>query len=1295
MKKKFFPFLLITLIIILGSQITKAEQNDNVSEHQLLRQLFTSGQQLQAIEQAKQYLKQYPKDGYIRLVLGQFYFQQKKYDLAREQFTLALEETPNYTDVRIALINLDIEIHDFDNATLLIKQGLILSPQNKDLLTAKKSLDTIKNSSVVTKGITTPTVPEFKRLQQLFASGKQQQAITQAKQYLLQVPKDSNVRLVLGQFYFQQKNYDLAREQFTLALEQTPNYTDVRIALINLDIATHDFDNASLLIKQGLILSPQNKELLAAKKSVDAMKNPTVVTKEITAPAVSVPKLTKPVEVVEKNTTEVTKKTTKPAVPEFKRLRQLFASGKQQQAITQAKQYLHQFPKDGDVRLVLGQFYFQQKSYDLAREQFTLALEETPNYTDVRIALINLNMATHDFDNASLLIKQGLILSPQNKKLLAAKKSVDAMKNPTVVTKEITAPAVSVPKLTKPVEVVEKNTTEVTKKTTKPAVPEFKRLRQLFASGKQQQAITQAKQYLHQFPKDGDVRLVLGQFYFQQKSYDLAREQFTLALEETPNYTDVRIALINLNMATHDFDNASLLIKQGLILSPQNKELLAAKKSVDTIQEPILTSNKNDTEKASSDIPEYKLLQQLYASGKQQQAIAQAKVYLKQYPKDGDVRLVLGQFYFQQKRYDLAREQFTLALEETPNYTDVRIALINLNMATRDFDNASLLIKQGLILSPQNKDLLTAKKSLDTTKNLSLTTKENPTEYQILQKMYASRKHKQVIERSKNYLAKHPEDGDVRLILGLEYLNAKNYKKATVEFETILAQYPKYVDARVYLIDIKIHDGHISQALITVDNGLKLTPDNPYLLNKKARIFVAEHQYNKALQYAKKAILNSKSKDAQSSAKETLKFIISLKNGKNEIAKKNTPVKSAYDIANNYLKEGKFFDAKVYAINYLNKNPKDADVRLVLGQVYLKEKNYRQAETEFEFILTYYPKYIDARVFLVDVEIALGDTTRAFVMLEQGLTFTPNNPYLINAKAKIFLAQYQYGQAAYLAKKSILKSKTKEEQKAGQETIKEIKEINPFIVWGRNEIGIGSQNDYIVDLKTGWDYSAVYYSRDTSLGRVALSENYNSRFGHGSAQTIVNFSPVFNKYFYIEMTAAYARDRVLFPNYLIGGEAFVAIPNFLGVSFGGRYANIGPTFYTFTTGSISKDIGKFWISFRPYYFQTKHGPQSILYTGTIKRYLGTLDRSISLTIGAGYSPDLSDLQTINFFSIKNNYLTLNFEFPIFDHRILVDLGGDYQRWHYPRVISNEGVAIIANPFDRRLEGGTLGFKYRF
>lgn len=187
-----------------------------------------------------------------------------------------------------------------------------------------------------------------------------------------------------------------------------------------------------------------------------------------------------------------------------------------------------------------------------------------------------------------------------------------------------------------------------------------------------------------------------------------------------------------------------------------------------------------------------------------------------------------------------------------------------------------------------------------------------------------------------------------------------------------------------------------------------------------------------------------------------------------------------------------------------------------------------------------------------------------------------------------------------------------------------------------------------------------------------------------ASQGLLNVFPVVNKNFYFRLTGAYANQPTLFPTYTLGGEGFYAgLP--VELSAGYDFYKILPNIaYARYTGSVSKEIGDYMFSFRPYFYRPLHGKNSILYTATLFRYLGHKDTYLKLMLGSGTSPNLANLLTTDFLVIGNNYATFTAQFPIFNHRLLLSIGGDYQRW-------------VFHPSNRirNITGGIIGINYRF
>jgi YaiO family outer membrane protein len=461
-----------------------------------------------------------------------------------------------------------------------------------------------------------------------------------------------------------------------------------------------------------------------------------------------------------------------------------------------------------------------------------------------------------------------------------------------------------------------------------------------------------------------------------------------------------------------------------------------------------------------------------------------------------------------------------------------------------------------------------------------------------------------------------------------------------------------------------------------------------------------------------------------------------------EIAKRTTKSATHFKEIQRLRAQGKVTAAKKLAEQDLKNHPDDIDTMLLLGLIANQQHNYKQADLYLNRVLKEVPTYVDARIGLITTKRAQGKHKEALQLYNVGLKLTPSNKELLAVRrnsppspalkpepsAKVthpaiqkadYYLNHQQDLIALHVIKRVLKEepnntalwlkkgeierllnwypqaadsyhhalKINPELKEAKGLLVEIEELTPYYTHGLNEIGLYTDNFYVSDLSKVWDYTSLYMGRDTDYGKIVGKINFASRLQHSAAQYEINYSPRLSRNVYFDLVAAYSNEPMLFPTYTYGGEGFLNIPKLFEVSAGAKQHNIeatqASTYFTTYTGSIDKGLGNYWFAFRTSHFIPKTHNSSTLYTGTVRRYFTTVDHYLSATVGAGHSPDISDLITVNFLVIKNNFATLNYEFPIFNHQVIVDIGGSYQRWQYPS-------GLIRN-----LYGANVGGRYRF
>lgn len=323
---------------------------------------------------------------------------------------------------------------------------------------------------------------------------------------------------------------------------------------------------------------------------------------------------------------------------------------------------------------------------------------------------------------------------------------------------------------------------------------------------------------------------------------------------------------------------------------------------------------------------------------------------------------------------------------------------------------------------------------------------------------------------------------------------------------------------------------------------------------------------------------------------------------------------------------------------------------------------------------------ISYRMALINYYIEHKNPLLALDVANKGLQLHPHNTDLLLHKGYAHNQLYQYPQAAY-SFHEVLQQTPK--NKPALSALAEISTINPFYNNGVNEVGIITDNAYVQDIHSIWDYSSIYYTRDINKGRIGGRVNFASRIGLNAAQYELDYSPRLSQNAYFDFSTAYSSQAALFPNWMGRGEGFLKVASNTEVSAGYQYSQITSSYFNTYTSSITFYQGNNLITFRPYFFIPKSNNNSILYTANVRHYFDVGDHYISIAGGSGTSPDIADLLTVNFIVIQNSFVNVNYEFPILNHLFVIDIGAGYQRWVYPS-------QLVRNIYD-----GKAGIKYRF
>ncbi|MEX6687066.1 tetratricopeptide repeat protein [Danxiaibacter flavus] len=206
---------------------------------------------------------------------------------------------------------------------------------------------------------------------------------------------------------------------------------------------------------------------------------------------------------------------------------------------------------------------------------------------------------------------------------------------------------------------------------------------------------------------------------------------------------------------------------------------------------------------------------------------------------------------------------------------------------------------------------------------------------EIKKEIDVNHNYARAVELSKAAAAKYPTDMDFQFLLGRSYLLAKDYNNAETAIGNVIKKAKNYKDAYITAANIQVGKNRPDIALVFVESGLQLFPDDKDLNIKKLPLLQQGNDGVKAEQYAD------------------------------------------------------------HLINYY-RNDKDAvdayfDYRSTIAGNFLQQKNYEQAIIQYQKILEIDPQNDAAVKQIIDAEMKTGDVEGSLKELNKGIAITPDS----------------------------------------------------------------------------------------------------------------------------------------------------------------------------------------------------------------------------------------------------------------------------------------------------------------
>lgn len=319
--------------------------------------------------------------------------------------------------------------------------------------------------------------------------------------------------------------------------------------------------------------------------------------------------------------------------------------------------------------------------------------------------------------------------------------------------------------------------------------------------------------------------------------------------------------------------------------------------------------------------------------------------------------------------------------------------------------------------------------------------------------------------------------------------------------------------------------------------------------------------------------------------------------------------KSARDAA---FEKKNYNSAIMYAKQALSINTEYTDVVIFLGRIYAWKKMPDSSRYFFNEAVKQQPKYIDAYVGYIDLEIWNDNLEEALVLVEKGLSYDGANVQLLIRKANILNRQRDFTPAIKILDTilSIDKKNTAARALASQ--------IRDNV--SKNRIGL--KYDYVYfdkQFPNPWQFVSLDYTRQTKTGAYTARLNYANRFQTDGLQYELEAYPRFSKTFYAYANIAYSADVGVFPRWRAGASLYINLPKAFETEVGIRYLYFNNDAFIYTV-YLGKYYSNFLFGARTYLAPVSQNiAQS--YSLLARYYFKGIDDYIGISFGAGLSPD--------------------------------------------------------------------------
>ena len=446
-------------------------------------------------------------------------------------------------------------------------------------------------------------------------------------------------------------------------------------------------------------------------------------------------------------------------------------------------------------------------------------------------------------------------------------------------------------------------------------------------------------------------------------------------------------------------------------------------------------------------------------------------------------------------------------------------------------------------------------------------------------------------------------DADVSVLLGRIYAWNDNYDSAKIILNKVISIKPGHYDALDAMVDLEYWNDKYESALKFCDTALAYHTDDADFLLKKAKIYKAQKDTNKAVTILKKII----AKDSTNQDAKNLLFAI----------KDTTSRNFRFQKARNFAFNGERKKARTILQQLLHESY-DNETAMLLGRIYSWEDMNDSAKIMFNRVLDSSKGNYSALDALVDLNYWNDRYDSSIAFCDTGLIYYVKDTNFLLKKARAFRAMQKYDDARLILNDILVKDSLNIGAKAMLRNIR--------IDLIKNKIMLDYSFDYYANnVRPPWHLLYLQYTRMTSMGSLVGRINLANRYNTNGVQYEMDFWPTIAKHWYGYLNAGIS-GASFFPVFRSGAEIYHNMPRAFEASLGFRYLEFDKKIFNFKdnifiyTASLGKYFGNNWACVRTFVTPSNIGT-SVSGMLLLRKYFADADNYVGVRFKYGFSPD--------------------------------------------------------------------------